>query len=103
MVYFMYITESWRDNPEFAQYLAELSSFGVDKLSKYISSTRTQAWYLLVILPLGRGYNKYKDVKVNTRCNRFFCIAANDLDVTKFTGNGRVLVITKLVVSGIQV
>ncbi|XP_064638312.1 conserved oligomeric Golgi complex subunit 8-like [Lineus longissimus] len=26
--------ESWRDNPDFAQYLAELSSYGVDKLAR---------------------------------------------------------------------
>jgi hypothetical protein len=27
--------DSWRDNPDFAHYLAQLSSYGVDKLSKF--------------------------------------------------------------------
>ena len=32
---FFFPSDSWRENPDFALYLAELSSYGVDKLGKF--------------------------------------------------------------------
>ena len=34
----LYILESWKDNPDFTQYLTELTSSNLDRLSMYILS-----------------------------------------------------------------
>ena len=35
--FFFAISDTWTENPDFTRYLAELSSFGVDKLGRFLN------------------------------------------------------------------